>query len=163
MTHVISLLVENHQGVMARIAGLFSGRGYNMESFTAGPTLDPTVTRITLVCRGDNTVIDQITKQLNRLIDVIKVYEFTGRRTLDRELALIKVFLKPEKRAEIFQIADVFGADVMDLGRDAMVLELTGSSQKIDDLVALLQDFGIQEIARSGLVSMERAKKSKNG
>ena len=163
MTHVISLLVENHQGVMARIAGLFSGRGYNMESFTAGATLDPTVTRITLVCRGDNTVIDQITKQLNRLIDVIKVYEFTGRRTLDRELALIKVFLKPEKRAEIFQIADVFGADVMDLGRDAMVLELTGSSQKIDDLVALLQDFGIQEIARSGLVSMERAKKSKNG
>ena len=162
MTHVISLLVENHQGVMARIAGLFSGRGYNMESFTAGATLDPTVTRITLVCRGDNTVIDQITKQLNRLIDVIKVYEFTGRRTLDRELALIKVFLKPEKRAEIFQIADVFGADVMDLGRDAMVLELTGSSQKIDDLVALLQDFGIQEIARSGLVSMERAKKSKN-
>jgi acetolactate synthase I/III small subunit len=162
MTHVISLLVENHQGVMARIAGLFSGRGYNMESFTAGPTLDPTVTRITLVCRGDNAVIDQITKQLNRLIDVIKVYEFTGRRTLDRELALIKVFLKPEKRAEIFQIADVFGADVMDLGRDAMVLELTGSSQKIDDLVALLQDFGIQEIARSGLVSMERAKKSKN-
>ena len=163
MTHVISLLVENHQGVMARIAGLFSGRGYNMESFTAGPTLDPTVARITLVCRGDNTVIDQITKQLNRLIDVIKVYEFTGRRTIDRELALIKVFLKPDRRAEVFQIADVFGAEVMDLGRDAMVLELTGSSQKIDDMVALLQDFGIQEIARSGLVSMERARKGKNG
>ncbi len=162
MTHVISLLVENHQGVMARIAGLFSGRGYNMESFTAGPTLDPTVTRITLVCRGDNTVIDQITKQLNRLIDVIKVYQFTNRRTIDREIALIKVFLRPDKRSEVFQIADVFGAEVMDLGRDAMVLELTGTSQKIDDLVALLQDFGIQEIARSGLVSMERTRKSKS-
>lgn len=161
MNHVISLLVENHQGVMARIAGLFSGRGYNMESFTAGPTADPTVARITLVCRGDDAVVDQIIKQLNRLIDVIKVNEFAGRRTIDRELALIKVFLKPERRSEVFQIADVFGAEIMDMGRDAMVLELTGSPQKIDDMVELLQDFGIQEIARSGLVAMERARKGK--
>lgn len=162
MNHVISLLVENQQGVMARIAGLFSGRGYNMESFTAGPTVDPSIARITLVCRGDEAIIDQIVKQLNRLVDVIKVIEFTGKRTIDRELALIKVFLKPEKRAEIFQIADVFGAEIMDLGRDTLVLELTGSSQKIDDLIALLQDFGVREIARSGLVSMERTGKQKS-
>lgn len=161
MTHVISLLVENHEGVMARIAGLFSGRGYNLESFTAGVTTDPTVTRITLVCRGDETIIDQIKKQLNRLVDVIKVVELTTKRTIDRELALIKVFSKHDRRGEILQIADVFGAEIMDMGRDAIVLELTGSSQKIDDILALLQDYGVQEMARSGLVSMERSRKAK--
>ena len=161
MTHVISLLVENHEGVLTRIAGLFSGRGYNLESFTAGVTTDPSVTRITLVCRGDETIIDQIKKQLNKLVDVIKVVELTNKRTIDRELALIKVFCKQDRRGEILQIAGVFGAEIMDMGRDAMVLELTGSSQKIDDIIALLQDYGVQEMARSGLVSLERTRKVK--
>ena len=161
MTHVISLLVENHEGVLTRIAGLFSGRGYNLESFTAGVTTDPSVTRITLVCRGDETIIDQIKKQLNKLVDVITVVELTNKRTIDRELALIKVFCKQDRRGEILQIAGVFGAEIMDMGRDAMVLELTGSSQKIDDIIALLQDYGVQEMARSGLVSLERTRKVK--
>ena len=161
MIHHISLLVENHQGVLARISGLFSGRGYNLESLTVGVTTDPSVSRITLVCGGDDAVIDQIKKQLNRLVDVIKVMDLTAVPSVDRELALIKIAARPNKRGEIFQIADVFGCRVMDVGAESMVLELTGSSDKVDDFLALSQPYGIQEVARSGLVAMEREKKAR--
>jgi len=159
MTHVISLLVENHQGVLSRIAGLFSGRGYNLESITAGVTLDPTVTRITLVCTGEDNVIAQIKKQLNKLIDVIKVADLTGLPSIHRELALIKVRAKANQRGEIFQVADVFRAKVMDIGQNCMILELSAGPEKIDDFIALLQPYSIEEIARSGLISLERSKK----
>src|SRR5208337_4715954 len=125
MTHIICLHVENQQGVLARISGLFSGRGYNLESITAGVTADPSVTRITLACRGDDAVVEQIKKQLNRLIDVIK-------------------------------------AQIMDVGHEDMTVELAGSPEKIDDLIALLQPYGIAEVARSGVVAMERSRKSEN-
>ena len=161
MIHVISLTVENHQGVVARIAGLFYGRGYNLESITAGKTTDPSVSRITLVCKGEDAVIDQIKKQLNRLIDVIKVVDLTAKRTVDRELALFKITTKPERRAEIFQVAGVLNAKIMDIGWNTLVLELTGSSQKIDDALALLQEYGIKEFARGGLVSLERGAKQR--
>ena len=160
MTHVISMHVENHQGVLARIAGLFSGRGYNLESITAGPTTDPTVTRITLACTGDESVVEQIKKQLNRLIDVIKVNELTGVPSLNRELMLVKVSARGPQRGEIFQVADVFKAQIMDVGHDSMTVELAGSPEKIDDLIALLQPYGIVEVARSGVVAMERSRKS---
>ena len=164
MTHVFSLLVENHQGVLSRIAGLFSGRGYNLDSITAGPTMDPSITRITLVSQGDDNIITQIKKQLNKLIDVIKVTDLTYLSTLDRELALIKLKAQPRQRGEIFQVADVFRAKVMDVGRESMILELSGSSEKIDDFTAILQPYNILEIARSGLISLERGKKTaKNG
>jgi acetolactate synthase-1/3 small subunit len=159
MTHVLSMLVENHQGVLSRIAGLFSGRGYNLESLTAGVTADPQVSRITLVCIGDDNVIDQIKKQLNKLIDVIKVNDLSPLPSLHRELALIKVRAKPNLRGEIFQVADVFRARVLDVGIDSMVLEVTGSSDKIDNFIAVLQPYLIREVARSGLISMERGKK----
>jgi acetolactate synthase-1/3 small subunit len=159
MTHVFSMLVENHQGVLSRIAGLFAGRGYNLESITAGVTTDPQITRITLVCKGDDNVIDQIKKQLNKLIDVIKVNDLSALPSLNRELALIKVRAKPNQRGEIFQVADVFRARVLDVGIDSMVLEVTGSSEKIDNFAAVLQPYSIREIARSGLISMERGKK----
>ena len=155
---VLMLLVQNHQGVLARISGLLSGRGYNVESFTAGPTNDPGLTRITLVCRGDDTIIDQVKKQLNKIIDVIKVVDFSDRNTVDREIALIKVSAKPGERGELFQIADIFGAAVKDVGANSIILELTGSSGAIDDLLMLLND-QIIELARSGLVSMERGRK----
>jgi len=155
---VLMLLVQNHQGVLARISGLLSGRGYNVESFTAGPTNDPGLTRITLVCRGDDTIIDQVKKQLNKIIDVIKVVDFSDRNTVDREIALIKVSAKPGERGELFQIADIFGAAVKDVGTNSIILELTGSSSAIDDLLMLLND-QIIELARSGLVSMERGRK----
>jgi len=160
MTHIISLQVENRQGVLARIAGLFSGRGYNLESITAGATTDPTVSRITLACRGDDSVVEQIKKQLNRLIDVIKVNELTQTPSLNRELMLVKVSAKGSQRGEIFQVADVFKAQIMDVGHDSMTVELVGSPDKIDDLIALLQPYGIAEIARSGVVAMERSRKS---
>ena len=160
MTHVICLHVENQQGVLARISGLFSGRGYNLESITAGATTDPTVTRITLACTGDDAVVEQIKKQLNRLIDVIKVTELTGVPSLNRELMLVKVNAKGPQRGEIFQVADVFKAQIMDVGHESMTVELAGSPEKIDDLVALLQPYGIAEMARSGIVAMERSKKT---
>ena len=159
MTHIFSMLVENHQGVLSRIAGLFEGRGYNQESITAGVTTDPQIYRITLVCEGDDNVIDQIKKQLNKLIDVIKVNDLSALPSLNRELALIKVRAKPNQRGEIFQVADVFRARVLDVGIDSMVLEVTGSSEKIDNFAAVLLPYSIREIARSGLISMERGKK----
>ena len=160
MNHVISMLVENRQGVLARIAGLFSGRGYNLESITVGVTQDPTVSRLTLVCGGHDAVVEQIKKQLNRLVDVIKVFDFTASAALRRELALIKVSAKGRTRGEIFQVADVFKAQVMDVGQDTMTLELAGSPDKIDDFVALLLPYGLVEIARSGMVSLERGRKA---
>jgi acetolactate synthase-1/3 small subunit len=160
MTHIICLHVENQQGVLARISGLFSGRGYNLESITAGVTTDPTVTRITLACTGEDAVVEQIKKQLNRLIDVIKVTELTGVPSLNRELMLVKVNAKGPQRGEIFQVADVFKAQIMDVGHESMTVELAGSPEKIDDLVALLQPYGISEMARSGVVAMERSRKT---
>jgi len=159
MKHIISLHVENQQGVLARISGLLSGRGYNVESITAGATTDPTVSRITLACTGDDAVVEQIKKQLNRLIDVIKVTELTNVPALNRELLLIKVTARSAQRGEIFQVADVFKAQVMDVGVDTMSIELSGSPEKVDDLIALLLPYGIVEMARSGVVSMERSKK----
>jgi acetolactate synthase-1/3 small subunit len=159
MTHVLSMLVENHQGVLSRIAGLFSGRGYNLETITAGVTTDPEVTRITLVCKGDDNVIDQIKKQLNKLIDVIKVTDLGLVPSLHRELALIKVRAKPNQRGEVFQVADVFRARVLDVGIDSMILEVTGSADKVDNFIAVLQPYSIREVARSGLISMERGRK----
>lgn len=159
MKHVLSMLVENHQGVLSRIAGLFSGRGYNLESITAGVTMDPEISRITLVCQGEDNVISQIKKQLHKLIDVIKVIDLTEAPSLHRELALIKVRARPNQRGEIFQVADVFRARVLDVGLDSMVMEVTGASEKIDAFAAVLQPYGIVEIARSGLISVERGKK----
>jgi acetolactate synthase-1/3 small subunit len=166
MKHVISMIVENHQGVLARIAGLFSGRGYNLESITVGVTTDPTVSRLTLVCGGDDPIVEQIKKQLNRLVDVIKVYDFTGVPSLNRELALIKVSTKTRSRSEVFQVAEVFKAEVMDMGHDTVTLEITGSPDAIDNFIDLISPYGLVEVARSGLVSMERARKAaaqKNG
>jgi acetolactate synthase-1/3 small subunit len=159
MKHVLSMLVENRQGVLARISGLLSGRGYNLESITAGVTTDPSVSRLTLACSGDDAVVEQIMKQLNRLIDVINVTELTSVPSLNRELMLIKVNARGAQRGEIFQVADVFKAQVMDVGHDTMAVELTGSPDKIEDFVALLQPYGIVEIARSGIVAMERGRK----
>ncbi len=161
MKHIISMLVENHQGVLARIAGLFSGRGYNLESITVGATVDPTVSRLTLACLGDDAVVEQIKKQLNRLIDVIKVLDLTDSPALHRELALVKVSARGRSRADVIQVADVFKAQVMDMGVDTMTLEITGSSDKIEDFVALLAPFGLVELARSGVVSLERGKKAR--
>jgi acetolactate synthase-1/3 small subunit len=159
MTHAISLLVENHQGVLARIAGLFSGRGYNLESLTVGVTADPSVSRVTLVCTGDDAIIEQIKKQLNKVVDVIKVMDMSEVPSVNRELALLKISVKPNQRGEILQLADIFGARVVDVGLSSVVLEVTGSTEKVNDFIVLSQQYSVAEVARSGLVSMERGKK----
>lgn len=160
MKRTLSLLVENHQGVLARISTLFSGRGYNLDSLTVGSTTDPTISRITMVCIGDDVVFDQIKKQLNKLIEVIKVIDLTTSATVSRELALIKISAGHNQRGEIFQVADVFGGRIMDVGMDAMVLEISGSSAKIDDFLNILQPYNVIEVARSGMVALERSRKS---
>jgi len=163
MKHVLSLLVENQQGVLSRISGLFSGRGYNLESITAGVTTDPSITRITLVSVGNETVLEQIKKQLNKLIDVVKLVDLTEKPSTHRELALIKVHATPKQRGEIIQVADVFKTRVMDVGVDSLILEITGSCEKINDFINIMQNYGIMELARSGLISMEKTKKVKGG
>jgi acetolactate synthase-1/3 small subunit len=159
MRRVLTMLVENHQGVLSRIAGLFAGRGYNLETITAGVTTDPQITRITLVCQGDDNLFAQIKKQLHKLIDVIKLTDLSEAPALHRELALIRVRAQGPDRGEVFQVADVFRARVLDVGLESMVMELTGASEKIDDFLSVLLPYGVLEVARSGLISMEKSKK----
>ena len=157
MRHTISVLVENHPGVLARIAGLFSGRGFNIDSLSVGETEDPTVSRMTVVVRGDDVVVEQIGKQLNRLIDVIKVVDLTEEEHVERQLVLIKVSADGSARSEIMQIVDIFRAKVVDVGAKSIVVEITGTADKVTALLDLLRRFGIQEIARTGQVAISRA------
>ena len=159
MRHTISVLVENHPGVLARIAGLFSGRGFNIDSLSVGETEDPTVSRMTVVVNGDDFVVEQIGKQLNKLIDVIKVVDLTQEEHVERELVLIKVGADGTARSEIMQIADIFRANIVDVGAKSLVIEATGTNDKIAALTDLLRRFGIKEIVRTGRIALGRAQK----
>jgi len=150
--HTISVLVENKFGVLSRVAGLFSARGYNIESLSVGETLDPTVSRMTLVVSGDEFVIEQVTKQLHKLIDVIKVNDLTDESHVERELMLIRVNAEPQHREEILRTADIFRAKV---------LEATGDEGKLEALVELLRPMGIQEVVRTGKVAISRGPKTR--
>lgn len=156
MRHIISVLVENEFGVLARVAGLFSGRGFNIESLCVAETLDPTVSRITLVTRGDDQVLEQIEKQLNKLICVIKLTDFTETEHVERELVLIKVAVDDKTRAEVTTIVDIFRAKIIDVSRRSFIIEITGSEDKIGALIELLKPIGIKEIVRTGKVAMFR-------
>lgn len=156
MRHTISILVENEFGVLSRVAGLFSGRGYNIESLCVAETLDPTVSRITLVARGDDRVLEQIIKQLNKLINVIQVTDFLGKPHVEREMALIKVSSDEKTRGEVMSIVDIFRGKVIDVGTHSYVIEVTGSEDKIQAFIELLQPLGIREIVRTGKVAMHR-------
>jgi acetolactate synthase-1/3 small subunit len=159
--HTISVLVENRFGVLSRVAGLFSARGYNIESLSVGETLDPAVSRMTLVVRGDEFVIEQVTKQLHKLIDVIKVSDLTDDSHVERELVLIRVNAEPQHRAEILRTGDIFRAKVVDVTPISFILEATGDTGKIEALIELLRPMGIQEIVRTGKVAIARGPKSK--
>jgi len=156
MRHIISVLVENEFGVLARVAGLFSGRGFNIESLSVAETLDPTVSRITLVTRGDDQVLEQMEKQLNKLICVIKVGDFTETEHVERELVLIKVKADERNRGELANIVDIFRAKIIDVSRAAYIVEITGSEDKVSALIELLKPLGILEIVRTGKVAMYR-------
>ncbi len=158
MKHTISVLVENEFGALSRISGLFSGRGFNIESLSVAPTLDPEVSRMTIVTRGDDRILEQITKQLNKLISTIKVVDFTGEDFLERELALIKVSTDAENRAEALRIVDIFRAKVVDVTPKSYTIEITGAPAKVDGIIELLRPMGIKEIVRSGPIAIGRAK-----
>jgi acetolactate synthase I/III small subunit len=159
--HTISVLVENKFGVLSRVAGLFSARGYNIESLSVGETLDPSISRMTLVVSGDEFVIEQVMKQLHKLIDVIKVNDLTDESHVERELVLIRVNAEPQHRAEIMRTADIFRAKVVDVTPLSFVLEATGDEGKLAALLELLRPMGIQEIVRTGKVALSRGPKTR--
>jgi acetolactate synthase I/III small subunit len=156
MRHTISVLVENEFGVLARVAGLFSGRAFNIESLSVAETLDPTVSRMTLVTRGDDQVLAQVERQLEKLVPVIKVTDFTDTPHVERELVLIKVAADDGTRSELLNIVDIFRAKIVDVSRRSYIVETTGSEEKVNALIELLKPIGITEIVRTGRVAMFR-------
>ena len=158
MKHTISVLVENKFGVLARISGLFSSRGFNIDSLAVGETEDPTVSRMTIVVDGDEKILEQVTKQLNKLIDVIKVLDLTGEDFIDRELILLKIHVTPATRSEILQIVDIFQARIIDVKPAAVTIEVTGNDHKIKSILDLLKGFGIKEMVRTGRIAISRTK-----
>ena len=159
-THTLAVLVDNEAGVLARVIGLFSGRGYNIDSLAVGVTEDLTISRMTIVVRGDDHVLEQVTKQLNKLIDVIKVTDLGADESVERELALIKVMADANTRSEIIQIVDIFRARIIDVAAKSMTIEVTGDEGKIMGIEQLLRPFGIKEMVRTGKVAMTRGIKS---
>ena len=156
----MSVLVENKAGVLARIAGLFSARGYNIDSLAVGETDDPTVSRMTIVVKGDERILEQVEKQLNKLIDVIKVCDYVQTPHLERDLALVKVKADKNNRSELLQIIDIFRAKIVDVADESVIVEVTGDEEKIEALISMLKTFGIEEMSRTGIVAMARGNKS---
>jgi acetolactate synthase-1/3 small subunit len=156
MRHTISVLVENKFGVLTRIAGLFSGRGYNIDSLNVAPTHDPRFSRMTIVTRGDDATLEQIVKQLNKLINVIEVRDFRDGEYVDRELALVKVKVDSKTRAEVMQITDIFRAKIVDVQPETVTVEVTGDESKVEKFIELMEPFGIVDLTRTGRVAMTR-------
>ncbi|MDW5551478.1 MULTISPECIES: acetolactate synthase small subunit [Methanosarcina] len=154
--YTLAVLVENKSGVLAKVAGLFSKRGYNIDSLAVGVTEDPEISRMTIVVQGDDQVLEQVTKQFNKIVDVIKVSDIEGDDTVERELALIKVTADVTTRAEIIQIANIFRARIVDVARNSITVEVTGDESKIQAIEKLLRQFGIKEMARTGKIALVR-------
>ncbi len=158
MKKSIAVLVENRPGVLARISSLFRRRGFNIESLSVGTTEREDISRMTIVVKGDERIVEQVVKQLNKLIEVIKVSDVSD-NSVHRELALIKVTATPDKRAEIIEIANIFRARIVDVSRDSFIIEITGDEEKINAFIDLMRQYGIKEIARTGVISMARGSK----
>jgi acetolactate synthase-1/3 small subunit len=156
MRHVISVKVENKSGVLARVAGLFSARGYNIDSLAVSQTEQEDVSMMTIVVRGDDRIIEQVKKQLNKLIDVIKVSDHSDYPSVQRELALVKVNAQPAKRSEVYQLAEIFRAEIVDISLKTITLELTGEPEKIDNFIELMRPYSIKELIRTGRISMNK-------
>ncbi|MEW8978811.1 MAG: acetolactate synthase small subunit [Symbiobacterium sp.] len=160
MKRILAVLVENHPGVLARVAGLIRRRGFNIESLAVGVTDDPAISRMTLVVEGDEPTLNQVSKQLDKLIEVIRVIDLDAESSVARELALIKVSADPVRRPQILQLAQVFRASVVDVGHEAVILEVTGTHDKVEALISLAQEFGVQEVARTGIIALARGAQS---
>ena len=156
MKHTISVIVENKFGVLARVSGLFSSRGYNIDSLTVGETNDPKVSRMTIVVKGDDRILDQVMKQLDKLVDVIEVKDYKEGSYVGREIGLIKVSCNSKTRTEVLEIASVFRAKTIDIGHRSMILQITGNESKVEAFIELMKPFGIMELARTGKVAMMR-------
>jgi acetolactate synthase-1/3 small subunit len=163
MQHTISVLVENEFGVLSRVASLFSGRGFNIDSLSVAPTNEEGMSRMTIVTRGDEQILEQISKQLNKLIDVIKVIDFTDGSGVEREMALIKVTAEDESRAEVLRIVDIFRAKIIDVTPKSYTIEATGNPVKIDAILELLRPLGLKELVRTGAVAIGRGSKGWKG
>jgi acetolactate synthase-1/3 small subunit len=159
MKHTLAILVENKPGVLTRVAGLFSRRGFNIESLAVGVTENTDTSRITIVVSGDDNILEQVEKQLNKLIDVIRVSDIPPEDSVSRELALIKVGVDSTTRAEVMQIVDIFRAKIVDVGIKSLVIEVTGDESKINAIEQLLRQFGIKEMVRTGKIAMNRGAK----
>lgn len=159
MRHTLAALVENKPGVLAKVAGLFRRRGFNIESLAVGITEKPQVSRMTIVVDGDDKTIEQVTKQLNKLIEVLKVSDVTA-NAVERELALVKVNATPQTRGEIIEIANIFRARIVDVARDSFIIEITGDEDKINAFIDLMRQYGIKEVARTGKIAMQRGSKA---
>jgi acetolactate synthase-1/3 small subunit len=159
MKHVISVLVENKVGVLSRITGLFSGRGFNIESLAVGETENMAISRMTIVVSGDDSILEQVRKQLGKVIDTIKVTDFTGIDHVERDLMLIKVSALPGKRSEIIEIVDVFRGKIIDVGQKDMIVEISGPEDRLEAVLNLLRPYGIKEVARTGRIAMNRGPK----
>ena len=162
MQHTISILVNNKFGVLSRISGLFSGRGFNIESLNVAETNDPNISRMTIVTCGDDKKLEQVTKQLNKLVDIIKVIDLTEESYIDRELLLIKMNAEPKHREEILRIVEIFRAKVVDVGPSTYTIEITGDEGKLKGIVDMLRPLGIKELVRSGRIALGRGVKSIN-
>jgi acetolactate synthase-1/3 small subunit len=160
MRHTLSLLVENQSGVLARVAGLFSGRGFNIESLCVAETINPEISRIVLVTTGDDQIIEQIKKQLNKTINVIKVVDLSEVESVEREMALVKVKAEPQHRAEILRIVDIFRGKIVDVSPLYYTVKITGDAKKLWAFIELMSHFQIKEIARTGTVALSRANKN---
>jgi acetolactate synthase-1/3 small subunit len=156
MRHTISVLVENRFGVLSRIAGLFSGRGFNIESLTVGPPEDPSISRMTIVTRGDNKIIEQINKQLNKLVDVIRVRDVTSEAYVDREMMLVKVNATEKNRPEILRMTEIFRGKIVDVSPKTYTVEVTGSTEKVEAFLEMIKPLGLQEVARTGKIALSR-------
>ena len=157
MRHTLSVLVENRFGVLTRVAAMFSGRGFNIDTLNVAPTLDPSLSRMTIVVRGDDKILDQVTKQTEKLVDVIKVDDFHDDEFVDRELVLLRVNVTAETRPEILRICDIFRAKIVDVQLEKLVIEITGSEGKVTKFINLMQHYGIAEITRTGKVALSRS------
>ena len=153
---ILSLLVENTSGVLSRVAGLFSRRGYNLESLTVGETTNPKYSRMTIVAIGDELILEQITKQLAKLVDVVDIKVLEPEESVNRELVLVKVRVEGEQRQSVITMAGVFRGKVVDVGRDSLIIELTGQQSKLDAFIRLLKDYEILELARTGITGLSR-------
>ncbi len=156
MRHTISILVENKFGVLTRVAGLFSGRGYNIDTLNVGPTHDSGLSRMTIVTTGDDATLEQIVKQLNKLPNVLKVQNFGAGEFVDRELVLVKVAVDSKSRAEVMQITDIFRAKIVDVQPKSLTIEITGNDSKVEKFLDLMNSFGVQELTRTGKAALPR-------